>query len=635
MIMRDRDVTKPVRTDSLIFTATIAAFVLAVLFTGCKEEGLGCEDAWSRFLDHGCRLYDPFTLEGQIAKCNERRDLADSRGCSDEFDAYLRCLGRAVPPECSESCAAAGSLLWRCSPGHEMTQVQFSGVDILVVVDNSLSMEEEQASLTSSFPLLIQSLLDPQDLDGDTRPDHVPVDDLHIGVVSTDMGTGGYPIASCPDPIDGDNGELQHTPNPSIAGCETAYPTYLSYEEEEPDVPAIDLMSTGFGCTATLGNDGCGWEQPLKAAAKALIDHRDGVNAGFLRPDSILTILFVTDEEDCSVAPGSEGIFDASDASLGHMDLRCFNHPDMVEPIDTYISVFQSLRADPAKLVLAFIVGVPQTEQCEGFGDAIPTCLDHPDMIERVDMPTTSILPACTSASGSAPPGRRFVEIAESFGENALVQSICADDFGPAIQALTNKLHEIVDSEAIVRELTTMKDPEDACRCLADCEIIEALSDIRSCDTVGKPCYEPDGPGTGCSDPEIDPDGLEHTLCLIPQAGTRMSPCTVDDPPECDDPGVTHSIDGLGWYYYGRNWSDGTTTYVEPQILFTEGMEPEEGSNVYIQCESFICPENRQCGPEDDRVAVCCNFDEYCLRGSAAADACPPGESQCCWPRPD
>jgi len=493
-----------------------------------------------------------------------------------------------------DPCGLEDNLICECGPAclwdHEDcgigAQVQFSGVDILVVVDNSTSMAEEQASLAASFPLLIQSLLNPPDLDGDTMPDHVPVRDLHIGVVSTDMGTGGYSVDSCSDPIDGDNGELQHTPNPSIAGCESAYPTYLSYESEEPDIPAIDRMATGFGCIATLGHDGCGWEQPLKAAGRALIDHRDGVNAGFLRPDSILAILFVSDEDDCSVALGSEGIFDTLDASLGHMDLRCFNHPDMVEPVATYITALESLRADPDRLVLGFIVGVPPGEQCEGDGSEITPCLDHPDMIERVDMPTTSILPACTTSSGSAPPGRRFVEIAQSFGESALVQSICTDDFDPAIQALTDRLHEVVDSVEIVHEMPTMKDPEDACRCLAFCKVIESLSDTRSCDTVGKPCYEPDGPGTGCAPNEVGPDGLEHTLCEIPQAGTRMSPCTVVDPPECDDPGVTHSIDGLGWYYYGRNWSDGTTTYVEPQILFTEGMEPEEGSNVYIQCGS-------------------------------------------------
>jgi hypothetical protein len=511
---------------------------------------------------------------------------------------------------------------------HEMTQVQFSGVDILVVVDNSMSMAEEQANLASNFPILIQSLLNPEVDPVTGLPSHVPVRDLHIGVVSTDMGTGGYSVETCSDPIDGDNGELQHSPNPSIGGCEAAYPTYLSYESEDPDLAAIDYMATGFGCIATLGINGCGFEQQLKASAKALIDHRDGVNAGFLRPDSILTILFVTDEEDCSVAPGNEGIFDTLDSSLGHLNLRCFHHPYMVEPIDTYITAFQSLRADPEKLVLAFLVGVPLDPVCEGFGDEIPTCLDHPDMVEQVDpVSMTRLQPSCVTSTGEAYPPRRLVSIAQQFGDGALVRSICTSDFRPAIDGLTAKLHEVVDSVAIVRELATDNDwdAEDPCRCVAECKIIEALSDLRSCDTVMKPCYEPSGPGTGCAEPEVDPDGLQHTLCEIPQAGTRMTPCDPAAPPDCNSPAVTHAIDGVGWYYLGRNWSDGVTTYAEPQILFTEGMEPDEGSNVYIQCESFICPENRQCGPIDNPASTCCNFDEYCHNP-------PNGE---CRPRPD
>jgi hypothetical protein len=259
-------------------------------------------------------------------------------------------------------------------------------LDILVVVDNSMSMAEEQANLAASFPVLIEDLLDPPVDPGSGEPLYRPVTDMHIGVVSTDMGTGGYGVETCSDPIDGDDGILLHRPSTSVSGCDAAYPTYLSYESEEPDPEQISWISKGFGCIATLGINGCGFEQQLKAAAKALIDHRDGVNAGFLRADSFLVILFVTDEEDCSVAPGSEGIFDTMDSSLGHMNLRCFHHPYMVELIDKYIDAFGTLRSDPDRLFLAFLVGVPQGDACEGHGDEIPGCLEHPDMVEQVDV---------------------------------------------------------------------------------------------------------------------------------------------------------------------------------------------------------------------------------------------------------
>jgi len=56
--------------------------------------------------------------------------------------------------------------------------------------------------------------------------------------------------------------------------------------------------------------------------------------------------------------------------------------------------------------------------------------------------------------------------------------------------------------------------------------------------------------------------------------------------------------------------------------------------HVYLDCD-WLCPENRQCGPEDDMDSVCCTFDEYCERGAPAGTLCPPGESYCCLPRPD
>jgi hypothetical protein len=312
-------------------------------------------------------------------------------------------------------------------------------VDVLFVVDNSMSMVEEQMRLAEQFPALIAGILDPPE---PTRP----VTDLHAGVVSTDMGTGGYEVGGCPDPVDGDDGVLLHTPSSTVSGCDTAYPPYLEYAYETPDSTMIEWISTGLRCIATLGIDGCGFEQQLLASTRALVDHRDGANAGFLRPDSILVVVFLTDEDDCSVAEGSEHIFDPMDSSLGHMGLRCFNHPYMVEPVATYIEVFGSLRPTSADLLLGFIVGVPQVTACEGTGDALSTCLEHEAMTEEVDPVTmTSLLPACEAfdAGTRAMPARRFVQVAQGLGGQAYVQSICDRDFVPTVEWLMGRISEL------------------------------------------------------------------------------------------------------------------------------------------------------------------------------------------------
>ncbi len=509
----------------------------------------------------------------------------------------------------------------------DMTQVQFSGVDILVLVDNSKSMAEEQGNLAEEFPGLIQSLLNPPIDPVTGQPAHVPVKDLHIGVISSDMGTGGYTVETCSDPVDGDDGVLKHTPNPLVPGCASTYSTYLSYNFDTPSIPDINAMATGFGCIATLGTNGCGFEQQLKAVARAVEHtHPTGPNAGFLRAESILTILFVTDEEDCSVA--DTHIFDTADTSLGHLNLRCYLHPYMVQPVDQYINLFRGYRADIDKLVLAFIVGVPLDPVCEGFGDQIPNCLTHPDMVEEIDpADPTRLAFSCNTSTGYAFPPRRLVSIAQTFGANALVRSICTDNFQPAIDGLTEKLHDVVDSVQIVRELETAHDPLNPCRCVATCTIIEQLIDLRPC-PAGKPCYDPEGDGTCATD--IDEGGIEHTLCEVPQAGTLMVGCDPASPPECN--AATHRIDGVGWYYIGQGWTlEGVGVQAEPVLNFTDGMTPEEGSNVYIQCNSSICPETRQCGTMANHSASCCPEDQFCN--------CNPEIQDCglgyCLPRPE
>jgi hypothetical protein len=228
-------------------------------------------------------------------------------------------------------------------------------------------------------------------------------------------------------------------------------------------------------------------------------------------------------------------------------------------------------------------------------------------MVEKID-PTrmTQLMPSCSTSEGFAFPARRFVKLAQQFGKNAIVQSICTNDFGPAIRGLTKLLHERIDGVKFERELETDKDPEDDCRCLAECTIIERMVDRRDC-PAGRTCFEADGPGTGCSYYE-ETDGQLHTMCVIPQAGTRIDDCSL----ECTDPAAVHSVDDEGWYYlmYGE---DG-----EPELGFTDSMIPEEGVTVYIQCESMICPENRQCGPAGFEGSMCCDQDAWCDRSSGA-----------------
>src|SRR5690606_13334754 len=60
-------------------------------------------------------------------------------------------------------------------------------------------------------------------------------------------------------------------------------------------------LTAAFSAIASLGASGCGFEQHLEAAKRAL-DGKNPVNAGFLRDDAYLALIFIQDEDDCSIA---------------------------------------------------------------------------------------------------------------------------------------------------------------------------------------------------------------------------------------------------------------------------------------------------------------------------------------------
>ena len=94
-------------------------------------------------------------------------------------------------------------------------------VDLLIVIDDSSSMGEEQEALEREIPRLVQ-VLTSGDLDPtQPGPEFSPVEDLNIGVISTGMGTGGTSGGSLVCPDSGPNGRDGVLVSPGDAeGCE-------------------------------------------------------------------------------------------------------------------------------------------------------------------------------------------------------------------------------------------------------------------------------------------------------------------------------------------------------------------------------------------------------------------------------
>lgn len=136
-----------------------------------------------------------------------------------------------------------------------IVQVTVPQVDVLWTIDNSSSMEDEQAALAENFPSFASYFV------GSGL-------DYHIGVVTTDIANPSK------------DGILHEVDGHKFIDPDTADPIEL-FEE-----------------MATVGIDGWGEESGLGGVFHALEENVDTANAGFYREAADLHTVIISDEED-------------------------------------------------------------------------------------------------------------------------------------------------------------------------------------------------------------------------------------------------------------------------------------------------------------------------------------------------
>jgi len=234
----------------------------------------------------------------------------------------------------------------------QLTMGGVEKIDLLLAIDNSKSMADKQTILSLAVPDLVRRLANPRCIDSEgqavseqpasptdacpvgSEREFEPVLDMHIGIISSSLGgQGSTACADEPDPT------MAHL---STAGAnEQTVPTYEGQGFLAWD-PAAKLsphgqteLDTAGGLVPTLadmvqgvGQDGCGYEAQLESWYRFLIDPEPylslevegnalvprGVDqtvldqrADFLRPDSLVVIVMLTDENDCSLSLTNNG----------------------------------------------------------------------------------------------------------------------------------------------------------------------------------------------------------------------------------------------------------------------------------------------------------------------------------------
>ncbi len=233
-------------------------------------------------------------------------------------------------------------------------QTPASKIDLLFMIDNSISMADKQRMLAEAVPVLVQRLADPLCIDSDGNPtggstssgcpggspEFPPIQDIHIGIITSSLGNHGGDVC-VPDPSESPpralNDAAQLLPSVRTGLYSWNNTGFLVWDprtgsdrpmpDPHPGVSAREqsadeLVSDFTNQVTAAGERGCGYEASLEAWYRFLVDPepvsqitndgqfsiRGPINpvvieqrARFLRPDSILGIVMLTDENDCSV----------------------------------------------------------------------------------------------------------------------------------------------------------------------------------------------------------------------------------------------------------------------------------------------------------------------------------------------
>lgn len=273
-------------------------------------------------------------------------------------------------------------------PGDEESGCE--AVDILFVIDDSGSMQDEQENLIAAFDGFINAI-----------QGQLSEQIFHVGVISTDEYAGN------PESCQGLGSLVTATTgaNSSEAVC-GPYATGKNFMTQSDD------LTQAFTCAALLGTEGNGDEKPFEAMINALgpdMNGPGGCNEGFLRDDALLVVVLITDEEDdhegqaCPNNPFSE-----NDGSAG-------------DPDEWYDAIVAAKDGRQESVVFLSLIG--------------PTGPD-PGICPWLDK--------CGDAILGAEPGERIIELTEQFNYGVLGR-VCEPSYDTFFQTAIGPIVEACD----------------------------------------------------------------------------------------------------------------------------------------------------------------------------------------------
>jgi hypothetical protein len=410
-------------------------------------------------------------------------------------------------------------------------------LDLLFVIDDSENMQARQEQLALSFEGVFERLNF-----GRGMPD------LHIGVVSTDMGIGefGGLVPQCESESGG-----QFSAE-ALAACGFDGDAFMAMQTDVDGSLIGNFegdLNEVFACITRLGESGCEYEQPLEAMRTAL-DASIGDDLGFLRPDAILGVVMLTDEDDCSAY--NPEIFNPDSPFFrdDEPDFRCFqtgvicegddvyapglrdgcharNDSEFITNVGEYVDYMKALKPDPRDRVLSAIIGDP----------------GHVGVEVDMDGLDAQLMAACQDSMGAAAyPGIRLGAFVDAFADQGEQTSLCNDGPKHGLDGMVTKLRQSMGTTCLEGDITDV-DPalpgrQVACRVYEKRDEVETLSvPLPECDNPGNlsnssvlPCYSILTGGEACGDFRTQLALQVHGRETPPHKYTRLSAeCRVNE----------------------------------------------------------------------------------------------------------
>lgn len=376
-------------------------------------------------------------------------------------------------------------------------------LDLLFVIDDSPSMTDKQSNLVANFPNFINAL--------NALPGGLP--NLHLGVVSTDMGTKGKVVAQ-PGPSIGQVGQggcagTGKSGNLTVNGAAVS-DVYLSDIKQSDGSRAKNYTGTlaaTFSTMARLGAAGCGFEQPLHAMQAAL--ENNPANVGFLRPNAMLAVVFVTDEDDCSFL--NPTMLGPESAALGPLQsFRCTRFgvtcqsggqtSDAMNQVGTktgcsgsvgspfmsdvvpYAQFLKTLKGDTRLVLTAAITGNTMPVAVElrappGAGTPVPT-LAH----------------SCTYQGANGPevadPPVRLRQFLDQFPNRSVSTTVCQQDLSSGLGLIGQLVSQSIGNPCITRQLADVDPNTPGLQpdCVVEDIVGSTITKVPACGSA--PCWK-------------------------------------------------------------------------------------------------------------------------------------------------